>query len=279
MEGTIPLLQAAGVLPPEIRKCLFALPQTAMLRCEEVRLRVGRGVTWLDGGNERPLLRDREEIPVKVSDLHMVLELATRSSYQIAADKLGHGFYTIQGGHRIGVTGCVTMRGGTVQAFRTLSSLALRVARAIPGCPPEVVDRLLEEGRFPSTLILAPPGAGKTTLLRAMICALSDRHGLRVALADERGEVAALWSGVPQFPVGRHTDVLDGCPKAEGMMLLLRSMNPQILAADEITAPEDIDAISRAGNCGVSVLATAHGAGRDELLRLLLFRLQYRLLR
>lgn len=166
----------------------------------------------------------------------------------------------------------MSVREGHSVAFRELSSLNIRVARAFPGIADGLGDKLLEGKNFPSTLILSPPGAGKTTLLRELLRLLSDRFSLRCGLADERGEVAALWRGVPQLEVGRYTDVLDGCPKAEGMMLLLRSMNPQILAADEITAPEDVRAVTMAANCGVAVLATAHGGDVEELKRRPLYR-------
>ena len=128
---------------------------------------------------------------------------------------------------------------------------------------------------FLSTLLLAPPGAGKTTLLRDMICALSDggetRPACRMGVVDERGELAAMYRGVPQLEVGAHTDVLDGCPKALGITMLLRAANPQIIAVDEITAEEDLRAMLAAANCGVKLLATIHAADREELVRKPLF--------
>ena len=107
------------------------------------------------------------------------------------------------------------------------------------------------------TGLMAPSGAGKTTLLRDLIRAVSDGEGgpaLRVGVADERGELAAMYQGEPQFSIGRQTDVLDGCPKGPALLMLLRGMNPQVLAADEITAPEDAAALEMAANCGVSLL-------------------------
>ena len=149
------------------------------------------------------------------------------------------------------------------------------LAREVPGLSAAVLDRLWSGGVLQSTLLLSPPGGGKTTLLRDLIRAVSDGEGgpaLRVGVADERGELAAMYQGEPQFSIGRQTDVLDGCPKGPALLMLLRGMNPQVLAADEITAPEDAAALEMAANCGVSLLCTAHAGSLEELKARPLYR-------
>ena len=176
------------------------------------------------------------------------------------------------------------MKGGEVWNLRQLSSLAIRIAKQIPGAAQQVADQLWLGETLQSTLLLSPPGGGKTTLLRDLIRMVSDGVGhpaMRVGVADERGELAALWNGMPQLSVGARTDILDGCPKGEGLLMLLRGMNPQVLAADEITAPEDCAALEYAANCGVVLLCTAHGSGLDDLNAKPLYRrlLEHRIFR
>lgn len=264
--------QAVRVLPLRLRQEAMALPEEQRARVEELRLRWGRPMAAVLPEGERPLGGE----PVTGQELEQLLELASRASFHTVADQLRRGYLTVEGGHRVGLCGTAVVRDGELRGLRRLSSAAVRVARQAVGAARPVSDRLLRrEGTLYSTLILAPPGAGKTTLLRDLIRAASDGEGMtphRVGVADERGEVAALWNGRPQLEVGARTDVLEGCPKALALMLLLRAMNPQVLAADEITATEDVRALISAAGCGAALLATAHGWDRRDLEERPLYR-------
>lgn len=263
--------QAAALLPPSIRESLETLPEETCRRAEEIRLRAGRPPALVLPEGEREV----GERPVRPEELDLVLEIATRASAHTAAEQVRHGFFTVPGGHRIGLCGTAVCRDGVVHGLRRLSSLAIRIAREVPGAANSVLDRLWEEGELQSTLILSPPGWGKTTLLRDLIRAVSDGDGCpaqRVGVADERGELAGMYGGLLQFDLGRRTDVLDGCPKGTGLLMLLRGMGPQVLAADEITDPEDVDALVGAAGCGVALLATAHGRSRADLERRPVYR-------
>ena len=233
--------QAAALLPPEQRRALERLDDAVKARTEEIRLRAGQPVSLVLPEGEITL--PGWERPVRTAELALLLEIATQASAHTALSQVRSGFFTVRGGHRLGICGSGVVKDGAVWNLRQVSSLALRIAREAVGIAAPILDRLWAGEELLSTLILSPPGWGKTTLLRDLIRALSDGDGVparRVGVADERGELAGVCEGVPQFRVGRRTDVMDGCPKSAGLLMLLRGMNPQALAADEITAPEDI---------------------------------------
>lgn len=254
--------QAAAFLPVRLRKLAEMLPEMDQAVAEEFRLRTGRPMTVLLPGGESCLWQS--EPPVEPEELETLCDLGAEFSRYAATETLREGFLPVKGGFRIGFCGSAVMKGGVCTNLTDLSSADLRIAREKRGIAVELVERLLLGGTFDSTLLLSPPGGGKTTLLRDLIRCVSLK-GLRVGLADERGEVAVCYRGKPQMDVGPCTDVLDGCPKAVAIPMLLRTMNPQIVAADEITAEEDIRAMTMAAGCGVKLLATIHAANVAEL--------------
>lgn len=266
-----PYIQAASILPRHLRTRILALDAERLQRVEEFRLRRGQNMTLLLGDGEHPV----EDTTISEDDLRTILEQVSRHSVHTVLGQVRSGFLSVPGGHRIGLCGEATMREGELHTLSHLSSLSIRIARPIHGLAHRILPELCQGETPCSTLILAPPGAGKTTLLRDLIRAISNGEGcpaLRVGVADERGELAAMWEGSIQLDVGRHTDVMSGCPKAQGMAVLLRGMNPQVLAVDEITAEEDIQAITWAVGCGVTLLATAHGSKQEDLRRRPLYR-------
>ena len=263
--------QILKTLPPRLREGFLAFSPADWGKLEEIRLRPHAPVLLRFRDGEREL-SGPEVLP---GELELILELASRASLHTVLPQLRRGYLTLQGGHRLGVCGSVRLREGEIHAISPISSLNLRLARQVRGAGEGLMPALCPGGDFRSTLILAPPGAGKTTLLRDIVRCLSDGVGCRphrVGLADERGEVAAMYRVEPQLDVGKRTDVMEGCPKAGALMLLLRGMNPRVLAADEITAPEDVAAMTSAAGCGVELLCTAHGRDREDLLRRKLYR-------
>lgn len=254
--------RAARLLPPELRRAAGELPPETAERAEEIRLRCGREPKLLAADGELPLPVKRT---VTEADLQTVMEIATRASVHAYADFIRQGFLPAQGGCRVGLCGVVSAEDGRVATIRRLSSICIRIPGEHPGCADGVFPVITENG-LRSTLIISPPGGGKTTLLRELIRLISD-GGCRTALCDERAEVAGVFDGRPCFDVGERTDVLTGAPKAEGIYMLLRAMSPQLIALDEITAPEDLRAAEAAAYCGVKLLATAHASDIGELSR------------
>lgn len=264
---------AVSLLPQRWQRPARQLPDYQKERAEELRLRAGHPATVLLPEGE--IMLTQERLTVTQGDLEQLCDTVTGYSRYAAAETIARGFLMAPGGFRIGLCGTAVVREGGNRNLRDLSSAVVRIGREKTGLSDELLPQLFEGERFRNTLILAPPGLGKTTLLRDLIRNLSDGTAdympRRVAVVDERGEIAGMYQGMAQLEVGCHTDIMDGCPKAEGIPILLRAANPQIIAVDEITERQDIYAMAAAANCGVGLLATVHAADCAELRRKPLF--------
>lgn len=249
---------AAQLLPERLWRAAYSLNEQQRQDCEEIRVRLGRPLAATVAG-EIVLLGDSAVLPTG-EEMDELLARATECSVHSYLDQLWQGYLTTRHGHRLGICGQFSQ--GETRLLRGLSSVNIRVARQVHGLAKELP--FLKEPSFQNTLILAPPGAGKTTLLREMCRELSMRF--RVALADERYEIAACAGGEPRFNVGL-CDVLSAGNKGETIPMLLRSMSPQILAMDEITRAEDCESLLECAGCGCSLLATAHGSEIEDLHR------------
>lgn len=190
------------------------------------------------------------------------------SSVHAHQHEIKNGFVTISGGHRAGICGTAVMENDKIMNIREISSINLRIAREIHGAANEVIRGIGMDGAVCGCLIAGPPGCGKTTVLRDLARQLScgALGVLRVAVVDERGEIAATYQGLKQNDLGPCCDILDGYPKGEGIMQAIRSLSPDVVICDEIGSVEDAQAIRCSMNSGTAIIASAHAGSFEELM-------------
>lgn len=270
------------LLAVDVRRHLERLPDDVVPQIEEIRLRLGRplavvlatGQAFVAPGG-RLGAESAAGYMVTAEDIRRTLETVSQSSWYALAEQLRGGFITVPGGHRLGLAGEAVLDGKEVRSLKHIASINVRVAKEIPGCAAAILPYLWEHetGLPHHTLIISPPRAGKTTILRDVVRCLGGGAPhlrlppLSVGLVDERWEIAACFQGVAQNDVGPCTDVLAGWPKAEGMLVLLRSMSPKVIATDEMGGANDLEALQEVLHAGVRVVTTVHAASLEELAR------------
>lgn len=244
---------------------------------QEIRLRVGAPL-FVVYRNEEYYITPTGTLSREGNDAYTASKTELKetmeylSSYSLYAfeEEMKQGFITIQGGHRIGIAGKTILDEYGIKTMKYISFINVRLSHQVRGCASPVLPYIYgENGDICHTLIISPPRCGKTTLLRDVIRQISNgsdgRQGQTVGVVDERSEIGACCQGIPQNELGIRTDVLDCCPKAKGMMMLIRTMSPRVIAVDEIGSREDMDAVEYVMNCGCKLIATVHGSSIDDL--------------
>ena len=267
-------------LCPNIRNIIKKLPDDFKSILEEIRLRINRPLMVF--GRQKDYFVDKNgglsltpvnSYCISRENIEKTLQFASNYSIYSVEDELKNGYITIHGGHRIGIVGKVLMDYRGIRTLKDFSGLNIRVSREKIGIASEVMPHIIDSrGEFLNTLLVSPPQCGKTTLLRDIIRMVSEGvpymnfRGLKVGVVDERSELGACFQGVPQNNLGPRTDILDCCPKAEGMMMLIRAMSPQVIATDEIGRTEDSVAMKEAMMAGIKLVTTVHGRSLENIL-------------
>ncbi len=259
-------------MPVNIAELLSKIGSGEWFDVEEVRLRCGAPLTvgiWGESCFVTPAggitNYESDAYTVSSEEVQTAFGRVCENSVYAHLEEIRQGFITIRGGHRVGICGKAVCDGKEIKTFREISSLNFRIAHQLIGLADGIIDKIIDGGNVKSTLLIAPPQMGKTTLLRDIIRQVSDR-GFKCGVADDRGELAAMYRGVPCNDIGAQTDVIDGAPKADAVELLIRTMSPKVIASDEIASEADVEALRVAAGTGVKIIATTHGSSVEEAL-------------
>lgn len=240
---------------------------------QEIRIKVGKPIILILSNEERIL-----DYVTTSDEVKGILVKISNYSLYAYEEEIKQGYITIKGGHRVGIAGECVISGGEIKTIKNISSLNIRISKAVNGSSKKIMPIITEGDRIYNTLIISPPKCGKTTILRDIAKNISNGiytlglKGKKVVIIDERSEVAACYNGIPQMDVGIRTDVLDNCLKKTGMIMAIRSLSPEVLICDEIGTLGEVEALNMAFNSGVNIVVTVHGFDIEDIYNRKVFK-------
>ncbi|WDV47947.1 stage III sporulation protein AA [Clostridiaceae bacterium M8S5] len=265
----------------EIRQILKNISFVDKESFEEIRLRVNQPLILCKGAidyfvDKNSILHssfNEDAYIVSKEEVYKTFQFCCNHSIYAHEEDIKRGFITLKSGHRVGLVGSAIYSNNMVETIKDITSLNIRISKEIIGASDKILPYVIKDDKtIYHTLIVSPPKCGKTTILRDLIRNISDGvgsinfKGLRVGVLDERMEISGVHKGIAQMNLGVRTDILSSCPKYEGIMMLIRSMSPQVIATDELGSKSDIDAIHEALKAGVKLVATVHGESLEDVM-------------
>jgi len=268
---------ASQAMCERIRKYLNLLPKDIKNQTQELRLRVNKpvsvccisGIYFLTRNGRLTCFPSGDMLLAEKADIDESFRNVCNYSIYSHQNEIKNGYITLSGGHRVGISGSAVFHEGTITGMRDISSINIRVAREITGAADEIFH-VLKNDLSSGLLLVGAPASGKTTLLRDIARQISS--GIcgdikKVTVVDERGELAGTYMGMAQNDLGVCSDVLDGYPKAEGIMQAIRSLSPEFIICDELGGNDEVSAVEQGLNAGVSMISSIHAGSIDELLK------------
>lgn len=240
---------------------------------EEIRIAIGKPIIVLKNNKE-----EIKSYRVTQEDMKSIMQRVSNYSIYAFEEEIKQGYITIEGGHRIGISGQCVIENGIVKTIKHIGSINIRVAREVIGCSNKLMKEIINDKKVNNTIIISPPKCGKTTLLRDITRNISNGYsplnfeGKRTTVIDERSEIASCYRGIPQMNVGIRTDIYDNCIKSQGIIMAIRTMAPEVIVCDEIGTNKDVEALIMAYNSGVNVIVTIHGNEAEDIYKRPVFK-------
>lgn len=262
-----------------VRSIVSSQNEILLDKIYEIRIRIGNPIEvktttgkFFLSNNVKSQLFNNTFYKIKKNDIISTVSLLTLNSIHAFEEEIQKGYITIEGGNRVGLCGDCIYKNNKFTGYKNITSINIRIAKDYINCSNEVMKYIIKNrNSVYNTLIAGPPLCGKTTCIRDLARKLSNGilkpyfEGVDITVLDERGEIGAVYNGVPQMNIGCRTDILSYCMKKEGYIISIRALSPKIIISDELGSKDDFEIIQYAQKSGVNVISTAHCNNIDDL--------------